>query len=90
MGTTFDRPDFIRMEEMIERGEIGTVIVKDLSRFGRNYLEAGQYLEIKNPTLGVRFIAIQENVYTEQKTVSVFLLPFLMGTRRIPKMRIIG
>ena len=40
-GTTFERPDFIRMEEMIERGEIGTVIVKDLSRFGRNYLEAG-------------------------------------------------
>ena len=41
-GTTFERPDFMRMEEMIENGEIDTVIVKDLSRFGRNYLEAGQ------------------------------------------------
>ncbi|MDO4810678.1 MAG: recombinase family protein [Eubacteriales bacterium] len=74
-GTTFDRPDFIRMEEMIERGEIGTVIVKDLSRFGRNYLEAGQYLEIKYPTLGVRFIAIQENVDTEQNT-GAEMMPF--------------
>ena len=74
-GTTFDRPDFIRMEEMIERGEIGTVIVKDLSRFGRNYLEAGQYLEIKYPTLGVRFIAIQENVDTDQNT-GAEMMPF--------------
>ncbi len=40
------------------------VIVKDLSRFGRNYLQVGEYLEIKYPTLGVRFIAIQENVDT--------------------------
>lgn len=74
-GTTFNRPDFIRMEEMIEQGEIGTVIVKDLSRFGRNYLEAGQYLEIKYPTLGVRFIAIQENVDTEQNT-GAEMMPF--------------
>ena len=74
-GTTFERPDFIRMEEMIERGEIGTVIVKDLSRFGRNYLEAGQYLEIKYPTMGVRFIAIQENVDTERNT-GAEMMPF--------------
>lgn len=74
-GTTFERPDFIRMEEMIERGEIGTVIVKDLSRFGRNYLEAGQYLEIKYPTLGVRFIAIQENVDTDKNT-GAEMMPF--------------
>ena len=74
-GTTFERPNFIRMEEMIERGEIRTVIVKDLSRFGRNYLEAGQYLEIKYPTLGVRFIAIQENVDTEQST-GAEMMPF--------------
>ena len=38
-GTTFDRPDFRRMEQMIENGEIGTVIVKDMSRLGRNYLQ---------------------------------------------------
>jgi len=53
---------------MIENGEIGTVIIKDLSRFGRNYLDVGEYLEIKYPTLGVRFIAIQENVDTLKNT----------------------
>ena len=47
------------MQEMIENGEVSTVIVKDLSRFGRNYLQVGEYLEIKYPTIGVRFIAIQ-------------------------------
>ena len=67
-GTTFDRPDFQRMQRMIENGEIGVVIVKDLSRFGRNYLDVGEYLEIKYPTLGVRFIAIQENVDTLKNT----------------------
>ena len=74
-GTTFDRPDFKRMEAMIENGEIRTVIVKDLSRFGRNYLEVGQYLEIQYPTLGVRFIAIQENVDTCRSTGSE-MMPF--------------
>jgi len=73
--TAFDRPDFKRMESMIENGEIGTVIVKDLYRFGRNYLEVGQYLEIKYPTLGVRFIEIQENVDTSRSTWSE-MMPF--------------
>lgn len=59
-GTTFDRPDFQRMQRMAENGEIGTIIVKNLSRFGRNYLDVGKYLETQYPTLGVRFIAIQE------------------------------
>ena len=40
-GTDFNRPDFQRMEDMVEQGEIGTIIVKDLSRFARNYIEAG-------------------------------------------------
>ncbi len=74
-GTTFDRPDFQRMQAMAERGEIGTIIVKDLSRFGRNYLEVGKYLEIQYPTLGVRFIAIQENVDTFSNT-GTELMPF--------------
>ncbi len=74
-GTTFDRPDFQRMEAMAEAGQIGTIVVKDLSRFGRNYLEVGQYLEIKYPTLGVRFIAIQENVDTASNT-GTELMPF--------------
>lgn len=74
-GTTFDRPDFQRMNAMIERGEIGIVIVKDLSRFGRNYLEAGNYLEMKYPALNVRFIAIQENVDTFRQT-GTEMMPF--------------
>ena len=61
-GTTFDRPSFVQMENLVEQGVVDTIIVKDLSRFGRNYLDVGNYLEIKYPTLGVRFIAIQENV----------------------------
>ena len=74
-GTTFDRPDFQRMQRMIENGEIGVVIEKDLSRFGRNYLDVGEYLEIKYPTLGVRFIAIQENVDTLKNT-GTEMMPF--------------
>ena len=74
-GTTFDRPDFLRMQQMVEDGAVSTVIVKDLSRFGRNYLEVGEYLEIKYPTLGVRFIAIQENVDTFQES-GTEMMPF--------------
>ena len=74
-GTTFERPDFQRMQEMIENGEVSTVIVKDLSRFGRNYLQVGEYLEIKYPTIGVRFIAIQENVDTA-KDRGTEMMPF--------------
>jgi DNA invertase Pin-like site-specific DNA recombinase len=74
-GTTFDRAGFKEMEAMIEAGKVSTVIVKDLSRFGRNYLEVGQYLEIKYPTLGVRFIAIQENVDSAQSS-GAEMMPF--------------
>ncbi len=61
-GTTFNRPGFIRMQQLIEDDRVSTVIVKDLSRFGRNYLEVGHYLEIVFPTKGIRFISIQENI----------------------------
>ena len=74
-GTTFDRPGFKKMEELIEAGKVSTVIVKDLSRFGRNYLEVGNYLEVVYPTLGVKFIAIQENVDTLSGT-GTEMMPF--------------
>lgn len=74
-GTTFERADFKRMQSMIENGEVATVIVKDLSRFGRNYLQVGEYLEIKYPTMGVRFIAIQENVDTAKES-GTEMMPF--------------
>lgn len=74
-GTTFNRPGFQQMQQQIENGEIDTVIVKDLSRFGRNYLEVGEYLEIKYPLKGIRFIAIQENVDTQQNS-GTEMMPF--------------
>ena len=74
-GTTFNRPGFQQMQQEIENGEIDTVIVKDLSRFGRNYLEVGEYLEIKYPLKGIRFIAIQENVDTQQNS-GTEMMPF--------------
>lgn len=61
-GTTFERPAFKRMIEAIERGEINTVVCKDLSRFARNYFEAGVYLHKYFIEKGVRFIAIGDHV----------------------------
>ena len=74
-GTTFDRPAFKEMQALAEEGKVGTIVVKDLSRFGRNYLEAGKFIEITYPTLGVRFIAIQDNVDSESNT-GTELMPF--------------
>ena len=67
-GTGFDRPDFRRMGQMIENKEIGTVIVKDMSRFGRNYLQVGMYTDIVFPENDVRFIAINDNVDSAVQT----------------------
>ena len=63
-GTTFRRPAFRNMIRMIEKGEVDTVIVRDLSRFGRNYREAGFYLEKIFPAYHVRFIAVLNQVDT--------------------------
>ncbi len=63
-GTTFQRPNFMRMERMAENGEISTIIVKDLSRFGREQVEMGRLTQVVYPSLGIRFIAIQERVDT--------------------------
>ena len=67
-GTNFDRPDFRRMEQMIENGEIGTVIVKDMSRLGRNYFQVGMYTDIVFPDNDVRFIAINDGVDSSVQT----------------------
>lgn len=67
-GTNFDRPDFRNMEQMIESKEIGTVIVKDMSRLGRNYLQVGMYTDIVFPENDVRFIAINDNVDSAVQT----------------------
>jgi len=63
-GTTFDRPDFKRMIKDLEDGFINCVIVKDLSRFGRNYVQVGHYMEEYFPERNIRFIAIHDNIDT--------------------------
>lgn len=67
-GTTFNRPDFQRMIADCEDKKIGTVIVKDMSRFGRNYLEVGYYTEIFFPENGIRFIAVNDGVDSTKET----------------------
>lgn len=59
-GTNLHRPGMRKLLAMIEAGQVRTIIVRDLSRFARNYLEAGYYLEIVFPTMGVRFISIND------------------------------
>lgn len=59
-GTNFNRPAFIKMIDLIKKGEINCVIVKDLSRFGRNYIESGNYLEQIFPFLNVRFVSVTD------------------------------
>ena len=65
-GANFDRPSFTEMMEGVESGEIKTVIVKDLSRLGRNYLQVGFFTEITFPKKGVRFIAVNDGVDSAQ------------------------
>ena len=60
-GSTFERPGFQKMIEDVKAGRTDCIIVKDLSRFGRNYLDAGEYIEKIFPFLGVRFIAVNDN-----------------------------
>ena len=59
-GVDFERPEFQRMLDDIREGLVGCVVVKDLSRFGRNYIESGRYIEKIFPMLGVRFIAVND------------------------------
>lgn len=60
-GTKFDRPEFNKMISDMRAGKINCIVVKDLSRLGRNYLESGDYIEKIFPFFGVRFIAVTDN-----------------------------
>ncbi|MDD3221001.1 MAG: recombinase family protein [Lachnospiraceae bacterium] len=60
-GTNFDRPNFQKMMEDVKQRKINCIVVKDLSRFGREYIEMGRYVEKIFPAMGVRFIAINDN-----------------------------
>lgn len=78
-GTNFNRPDFQRMLEDIRSGLIGTVIFKDMSRLGRNYLMVGQYTEIEFPKYNVRYIAISDNVDSAKGTNDLLPINNLMN-----------
>lgn len=61
-GTNFDRPDWNRLEDLIKENKISTIIVKDMSRLGRNYLQVGMYTEMLFPNNNIRFIAINNGI----------------------------
>lgn len=67
-GTNFDRPNIKRMLQDAQSGKIDTIIVKDLSRFGRNYIQVGQYIDYIFPAYGIRFIALNDNVDTADRS----------------------
>ena len=69
-GSNFDRPEFKRMICDIEAGRANCVIVKDLSRFGRDYIESGRYIQKIFPKLGVRFIALTDRYDSAQADTS--------------------
>lgn len=71
-GTNFNRPDFQRMMSDAEEGKIATIIVKDMSRFGRDYIMVGYYTEIYFPNSDIRFIAINDQVDTISATDNDF------------------
>ena len=65
-GTNFDRPNWERMMTDVRSGRINCIIVKDLSRLGRNYIETGRFLERICPKLGIRFISVNDNYDTAE------------------------
>ena len=77
-GTNFERPNFNRLMDDVRSGKINCILVKDLSRFGRDYLETTNYIEIILPFLGVRFISVNDHFDTdaacnENKTLEIAL-----------------
>ncbi len=77
-GTDFERPAFQRLLEDMRNGNIDCVLVKDLSRLGRNYIEVGNYIEQIFPLFNIRFIAINDNVdsYKNPTSINTILVPF--------------
>lgn len=71
-GTNFNRPDFLRMMDDVNNGLVGTIIVKDMSRFGRDYIMVGYYTEIMLPQMDIRFIAVNDNVDSENQADNDF------------------
>lgn len=77
-GTTFERPEWARLIKDIESRVINLVLVKDMSRFGRNYIQIGQYLDFIFPLYDVRFIALNDNIDTaDRNSASMDLMPIM-------------
>ena len=76
-GWKFDRPEFTRLMDDVKSGKVNCIVVKDLSRFGRDYIETGNYLEKIFPFLGVRFISITDNFdsFTCDDAESALMIP---------------
>ena len=77
-GTHFDRPEFLRMIDAVKQRAVNCVIVKDLSRFGRNYIEVGNYIEKVFPFLDVRFISVNDSLdsYRSPQSMNNLVVPF--------------
>ena len=69
-GTSFERPEVQRLLEDAKIGRINIIIVKDLSRFGRNYIQVGQFVDYIFPMYNIRFIALSDNVDTADRNSS--------------------
>ena len=78
-GVSGDRPDFQRLIHDVELGKVNRIIVKDLSRFGRNYIMIGQYVEMMFPKYGVHFISISENMDSEIGNMDMMAFNNLMN-----------
>lgn len=76
-GTTFDRPGVQRLLEDAKCGKINTIICKDLSRFGRNYIQVGQYTDYIFPMYNIRFIALNDNVDTSNNSAGMDMMPIM-------------
>lgn len=77
-GTNFNRPDFQRMLKDMKDGKINAIIVKDLSRLGRNYIEVGNYIEQIFPLYNIRFIALNDSIdsFKDPRSVNNVIVPF--------------
>ena len=77
-GTDFNRPAVTQLLEDAKNGKINLIICKDLSRFGRNYIEVGQYVDYIFPTYNIRFIALNDNVDTaNQNSAAMDMMPIV-------------
>ena len=77
-GTDFNRPGFQRLLEDMKKGKFNCILVKDLSRLGRNYIEVGKYIEQIFPLFNIRFIAINDNIdsFKNPTGLNTILVPF--------------